>query len=545
MTTTIVKRPSTSVQNGVWTLVGGATVHGILSDNSDSSYLQSTSRAQLDSQFAVFDIADVVQPTDMPAGAKIEAVRLRIRTLQVAPSGGGSFGGGIIFFGQIVEAVVGGLLGGLFDFLGHLFHFPAPSPPTGGTPVFQEVQYAYYAEKPSGGAWDLATFNALTWKLGRSDTSGLTSKVSEFFVDLLYNEQPTVEIIEFPGDLVDFTTKPLFGIDYDDPDGDPQDAARFKVFTADQVAAVGFDVETSLPFTQADWILGSGQQWLCPRDLPNGDYVLYAQVRQKWTGPGDTPGSVGEFRSEWADYAFTVDVEGPDQPGLTATPNNAAKWMQLNATDGGGTYPAEAYAFYYSDNSGVDWSIVQGGALVTSDSSHNAVLFDYLGPLNKTRWYKVVAYRTLSGVKVASDESEIAMAMVNNREFWLCDPAAPSLNILLNLSDNKFTLDRAQGVSYPLVADGMVAYAKVVNGALQGEKGSIEAVFVDIDDYLWNRMIELWKPGRKLLWQHPTGRNVWIMIASKLDVGDWRTDGDTGVDYRIVSFDYYESESPQ
>lgn len=545
MTTTLTRRPSSTVQDPttVWTKTGGATIHAILSDNSDASYISSTQRSELPAKHVVFDIADVVAVTDIPAGAKIESVRLRQRVLQVAPSGGGSFGSGILFGGQIVQTILSVILGGfLSSFLAHFFRFPCPPPAPGGSPVPQTVDYAYFVEKPSGGAWDLTTFNALAWHIYRADSSGLNSRIYEFYVDLNYNEQPTVDITGPTTPITD-TTRPIVTIDYDDPDGDPQDAARFKVFTAAQVAAVGFDVETSTPYTQADWIPGQASQWLVNRELTNDDYVVYAQVRQHWTVPGDTPGSVGEFRSAWDSYAFTVNVAGPPAPTITATPNDLTDWVQIDLTAGVGGFATETYNLYYSDNSGVDWALVRGGYQVLAAADQSAVVFDYTAPLNTGRWYKANAYRTLGTIKVASADSDTVIGTPTQLEFRFSDPLAPGLNMQANVSDDQPEVNRAQGVHVPLTETGTKAYFKVVNGALGSQKGSMELVFVDRDDALWDKMTALWAPGREILWKYPTSKTMWIMIGSTLK-WKWRTDGNTGVDFRIATFDYFEVAEP-
>lgn len=545
MTTTITRRPSSTVQDPttVWTKTGGATIHAILSDNSDASYISSSQYSEIPAKHAVFDIANVVAVTDIPLGAKIESVRLRQRVLQVAPSGGGSFGSGILFGGWIVQTIIHNVLGGILGgFLAHLFRFPCPPPAPSVPAAPQTVDYAYFVEKPSGGAWDLDTFNTLDWHIFRLDKSGLTSRIYEFYVDLNYNQQPTVDIIGPVSPVVD-TTRPIITIDYDDPDGDPQDAARFRVFTAAQVAAVGFDVEIATPIAAADWIPGQTNQWLCNRELPNDDYVVYAQVRQRWTVPGDTPGSVGEFRSEWDSYPFTVDVDGPPQPTITATPNDVTDWVQVDLVAGTGGFATETYNVEYSDNAGVDWDYVRGGYQVLAASDGSAVVFDYTAPLNLTRWYRTYAYRTLTGVKVSSDVSENALATPNQLEFRFSDPLAPTLNMQANVSDDQPEWSRAQGVSVPLTESGGKAFFKVVNGALGSQRGTMELVFVDRDDALWDRMTALWTVGREILWKYPTGKTQWIMIGSTLK-WTWRTDGNTGVDFRICTFDYLEVEPP-
>lgn len=536
----ITRRPTSTVQQGGWTLTGGATVHAILADDSDSSYISTTARSQLPSQFAVFDIADLTT-ADVPAGAKIKSVTLKIKVKQVAPSGGSSFLADVIrFYGEVVEEVIhADIFGILSNFFRLFFSFPCPVPPSGGTPVFQTVTVRTWQEKPSGGEWTLGTINAQTWKLGRSDVTGQNSQVAEAYILVDYNERPVVTI-SGPASPVTGTTRPIVTASYSDAEGDPQDAIRFRVFTQAQTVASGFDVESTVPYAASpgtdNWIAGQTNQWLLNTDLPNGDYVVYAQARQQWQG-------VGTHLSTWDAWTFTVNVPGPPAPVLTVTPNDVGAWNQIDIVAGGASPPTETYTILSSDNGGVSWDHVWGGWQLAADASGVVSLIDYMPPLNQARWYKALAYTTIGSIKVASVESAWVAATVRQLEFQFTAPFTPSLNMAAGVMGDSPSVQRSQGAFPVLTAEGDVAYKVVINGTPRGIEGELDLLFLDRDSSLWDRFRALWAAGHTILWRWPNGRSVWVKFGGRIE-WKWRTDGATGVDFRVPTLPYIEVAPP-
>jgi hypothetical protein len=588
----------------------------ILSDDSDLTFLSTTARSSLPGDFATFDIQDL-SSSDVPDGAAIKSVTLLAKVLQVAPSGGGgSFLSDIIrFTGEIVETVIdvttgGGLGDFLTEFFRHLFSFPCPTPPGGASPTWQTITIKSYPNSPAGSNWTRDLVNAQTWRIGRSDLSAQLSKMSEFYIDVEFNNRPSLDItgptetrsvtngvlnstttvtsstMAFTSDdvgaflvgtgipagativtvnsstsvtlstaatttasgvtltltrsVITATTRPIISTLYTDTEGDPQAAVRFRVFTAAQAAAPAFDVETTTPFASSpgvdNWIAGTSNQWLCTRDLPNGDYVVYAQARQQWDGP--------ELKSQWDAYNFTMHVAGPPVPVLTATPNYVNNWVQLDLVPSDDTPLTETYNIYSSDDAGITWQLVWGGWQVLANGiTGTATLVDYLAPLNKNRWYKALGYRTLGTVKVASDESDIATAVPLYHEFALKDPFAPSLNQPIGWMDDSPEENRSQGVYIPLVAQDVKAYAIVVDGPLQGLQGDSKLLFIDADDAAWEKWKAIRAAGHTLLLQYPTGEQHWIRLKGEAK-WTWRTDGNTGVDFRILEWGYIEVQPP-
>jgi hypothetical protein len=547
---TITRRPTSTIQVGAWSLTpsSGSTAHAILSDNVDTTYLSTTAKILLDNRVLNVDIADLTT-SDIPATAKIRQVSLKVRLLQLAPAAGSSFLSDVVrFFVQVSEIVDEAVPGDLGDNLAKLFRylvtFPNPIPPGGGSATWQTVTVRSWTERPSGGEWTLAALNGATWKLGRLDLSGQLSKVSELYVDIEYNERPTVTVTPFAGDLVTDTTRPLIKIVYGDTEDDPQDALRMRVFTAAQVAAVGFNVDTTVPVAASPgvggWMVGAGTQWQAP-DLPNGDYTVYAQVRQQWLVSA-------EHASAWVSYAWTQDVPGPPTPTLTATPNGVTNWVRLDIVAGVvdplTDPPTETYTVYASDNGGVTYDVVWGGWQVQADSAGLASVIDYQAPLNQARLYRVAAYTTLGTVKVASDFSDPpAMATPNQLEFQFKCPGAPSLNQTAGVMGDSPSWDGQQGVFDVLTADGDRAYKVVVNGSLAGIEGEMELLDYDPEGEQWRKFAALYEFGGEVLWQFPTGEQHWIMFGRPVS-WEWRTDGGTGESFRVASVPYFEVDAP-
>lgn len=538
--TFITRRPTSTIQPGAWALTGGASVHSILADDNEASYISTSNRSQLLSQFAVVDIADLTT-TDIPAGAKIKAVTLKIKVKQVAPSGGSSFLSDIIrFYGEVVEEVtkisIFGVLSGIFRLF---FSFPCPTPRSGGTPVFETVTVRTWNNRPSGGEWTLDAINAQTWKLGRSDVTGSNSQVAEMYIVIEYNEAPVVTITG-PASPITDTTRPIVSTIYDDPDGDPQEAIRFRVFTAAQTLLPAFDVEETPPVAQSPgpggWIVGQTTQWLVDTDLPNGDYVVYAQVRQAWTSGID-------HVSTWDAWPFTVNVPGPPVPTLVATPNNVGNWTQLDLAIGGLDPETETYTVYYSDDGGITEDVVWGGWQIPVDENGLATLIDYLPPLNVARWYRTRGYRTIGSIKVASAPSDWVQATVNQLEFQFTDPLTPSFNMAAGVMGDSPSIERPQLAVNVLTAEGDTSYKVIVNGTPGALEGEMELLFIDADSSLWDKFEAMWRTGHTVLWRWPTGRSVWIKFGKRIE-WDWRTDGATGVDFRIPTVPYYEVEPP-
>lgn len=516
-------RPNTSIQTGSWTIVGGGGVlHTALSDNSDASYIQNAARCRLPTQLAKVGIADV----SLPTGAKIFSVRVRIRTERIT---------GVtiqpqcilVLIQKIIELAFTVNITRIFQFI---FGFFAPRSTTAG---WTTTDLAYYTEQPAGGEWTQASFNAFEVNLGRESVGG-NLRVAEVYVDVDYNERPVVAATA-PTGSVTTTTRPTVTWTYTDPEQDRQQAYQVRVFTAAQYGAAGFDPAVSKATCESGWLKGEDLSWTVDPDIVNGSYRAYVQAEQVW-------GGVGQHVSVMSFAAWTQAVPGPGVPLLTATYEEPLNRVRLDLDDG--PAPAtETYDVQYSDDAGLNWSFVRAARQVVAPGGGAITLYDYAAPLNRVRQYRVQAFRTLGSVKVGSDFSVVASATPRSSRFWLKDPLAPTLNMVLPLGNDEFAAPRSEGVFKPLVADGRAARAVVVSGPVYGREGSWELLFPGQQGgTAWAAFAAIRESGRVLLWQLPTGDQYYVSLTGDLST-TWGLRGPV-TRWRRAKIDYTEVVAP-
>lgn len=560
---TLTLRPNQTISNGNWTKVpSGGDLASILADDNDATYIQqANNRCQLKGQVATVGLQDI----SIPTGAKIFSVGINIRVGNVKPSGGGGGGGHsledlIRFVIELVEEVIEDVFFGAdYNIFKLIFGFFCPKDPPDAPPTvtWTTQQLAYYTEAPSGGEWTQDTFNAFTVNLGRQDSSSKTGLVSELYAIVTYNERPVCTATGPVGPITD-TTRALVTWTYSDPESDRQQAFRVRVFTQAQYSDPSFDVEKSTSFCETSsvvgsggirsdaikvggispWILGEDLRWTLTRDTPNGTYRAYVKVQQEWNG-------LGSHESDWSYIEWTQNVPGPPNPELTAVVDNNLNRVQVDFEPLGPTPPTVTYNVEFSDDAGITWELLRGGLQTPAGATNfHATLFDYEAPLNQARWYRAQGYRQLGTILVASDYSNIAMATPLSNKFWLKDPLDPTKNMVLPVSNDAPRHPRSQGIFAPLVADGYTAFKIPVTGPQYGIEGDLELIFVGHDDVSgWTKFNEIYKPGRTLLFQYPTGEQHYIVLGADLQQ-EWLLQ-DRSVRYRRVKTTYIEVAKPE
>lgn len=539
---TSTKRPDGTVSLGSWTVSGAATAHAALSaPDSDTSFVQNANRCMTVSQKLRLTIADWTT-SDIPVGAKIKAIRATARCGTISgitkqPNCRLWFACAVIdliddFF-PIVRIVL------------ILFPWLCPRPPSsspGTAWVLKELEYA--PRDSQNQEWTLDAANGFEVHLGRDD-AGTNLKISEVYVDAIFNEQPVGTATGPTGTTTD-TTRPTITWTYSDPESDPQAASRVLIFNDAQYGAGGFDPLVTKPYTESGWTVGQDLSWVVNRDLVNDVYRAYVIVRQVWDGIGNHD-SVPTF------IGWTQNVPGPPKPLLTATAEDDLNRIRLDAVKGGSSPATETLTFEYSDNAGIDWATVRNGNQVVVDGAGAATIWDYEAPLNRARWYRVTAYRTLGAIKVGSDISDTAMATPRTKSFWLKDPQVPALNMEFPVGyKGDIPLQtRASTFVKPLTQiDGRPARSIYIGGPLYGREGRLTMVFAEDDQSNWAAFNNLFAGGRELLYQLPIGENYYIALGDRIEVGDWDIDfGATDdivpeVMYRVASVAYEEVNAP-
>jgi hypothetical protein len=548
-----VLRPDEAISEGTWSIIGdGATLVTALNDDNDATYIRNDGIAVLDTEIAKVGLSDI----SLPENAKIFSVRVRIRVEQVVDpgsdggGGGGTGGGGgdprpsprcFIYWIQriIIDALTLNITKLFRDIFG--FHCPRPKPPPPtdppGTPPVVEwetLELAYFTQQPAGGEWTVDSFNGFVLGLGRDDAED-PAKISAVWVDVDWNAAP-VGTATGPTGAIDFTTRPEVTWTYEDQESDRQQAWNVRVFNSGQFGATDFDPINSPAVAESGWTQGEDLAWTVNRDLVNGIYHAYVQVEQVWRG-------IGSHRSVPTFVEWEQAVPGPPNPHLSVLFDETYNKVELDLTEGGPTPETISYNIETSDNAGVTWELLRNGIQITVDENRSAVIYDYEAPLNLLRKYRAQAFRQLSTIKVASGYSNEVSIVPRVLVFWLKDPLAPDLNMVLPVLSDEPGRPRSVGVFTPLVADGLEARKITVTGPRYGVEGTMGLVFVGSDVTSgWDAFNTIVQSGRVLLWQKPTGEQHYISFLGDLT---WEWDfRDDEMRYRIAKISYVEVIKP-
>lgn len=317
MTVTTVRPNSTSQlgSGGGTSVVGAGSASAALSDNLDTSYVQIVSLCRLDSQ-----VIRVGFPTPtIPAGAKVYSVGLRRRILSVvagadAPVSNHWFrtiNGQIIVAGQNVAPQK------------QFFNSTCPISPV--TATWTNENLGTYLTGPGASPWNLidpatglaGNLVGLTYDMGRGQDASFGSalQVSEVYLDITYQQLSSVAVTAPTGTIPD--TRPTVKWTYSSPDSQPQQAYNVAVYTAAQVAGLGFTPFTTVPIQGSGVTLGEDLQWVLNSDLTDGSYSAYVQSYSQWSGPGSFPTAVAS--TSWVRKAYST-ASAPPSPSASGPP---------------------------------------------------------------------------------------------------------------------------------------------------------------------------------------------------------------------------------
>lgn len=316
LTVTILRPNSTSQlgSGGGTSVVGAGSAAAALSDNLDTSYVQITSLCRLDSQ-----VIRVGFPTPtIPAGGKVYSVGLR-RRIQSVVAGADqpvsnhwfrSIDGLIAVAGQSVPPRK------------QFFNSTCPTSPT--TATWVEENLGTYTTGPGGKPWNVidpttglpGNLTGFTYDLGRGDASTISVlRVSEVYLDVTYQQLSSVAVTGPTGTIPD--TRPTVKWTYSSPDSQPQQAYNVAIYTAAQVAALGFTPFVTVPTQGSGVTLGEDLQWTLNSDLTDGSYSAYVQSTSQWSGPGSFPTAVAS--TSWIRKAYS-GAAAPPSPSASGPP---------------------------------------------------------------------------------------------------------------------------------------------------------------------------------------------------------------------------------
>jgi hypothetical protein len=183
-----------------------------------------------------------------------------------------------------------------------------------GSIVAREGQW--HATNPDGSQWTISNLQRLQIEFySYRSTGGFYIRLHRFFIDVDLKDQPTTTAVSLANTN---TTRPVVSGTFTATEGDPLTRARLKVFTAAQVAAAGFNAETSTA------VYDSGDQATVSLKLPVGldlspGVTYHAYLKGAYTLNG-TP-----FWSAWASQSFALAIEPATAPLLTMTADDTLR----------------------------------------------------------------------------------------------------------------------------------------------------------------------------------------------------------------------------
>lgn len=558
--TVITLRPSFTVQTGAAsnTVVGAASAHAAWSDDSDTSYVQFTARCRNDGE-----IVRVGFPTPtIPAGARVLSVEFAHKVMTLPAGSPPVVGlhwlrclvGSILIAGQVLRP--------------RRDPFQSLCPVdtgAGGTYVWKDL--GARTTDPTGAAWDTAT-NLATgnfhYDYGRGDDNGGNHRISEVAAKITVQSKSTITATAPTGSVA--TTRPTVAWTYSSPDSMPQRGYQVVVYTAAQVAAVGFAPFVSTPLQDSGEQVGEDLQWTLTGDLPDGEYTAYVRATAKWSGPDTFP--TNTTSTSWT---RAVDAGGPIGDGTTLPPATQPPDADLTAAvfdpvndrvaltiAPGSTSPeTAAYTVQISRDNGVTWSSPDSLSFQPANGTTPITVYDYLAPISATSKYRVLAYSQSGGRFVAAQNVSNERSVLTSGRTWrLADPANPLNNCVVIPIVGKD--GKHDEVSFPRISATFQRIGGtgdrppiVVNGPTQGEAGVLTLLFTGEQLANWAAFRQAMQSGHTLLLKKAHAEQKWVRLAAGPNTQDPKLTYDVVpgrpdvIYWRKITIPYSEVETPR
>lgn len=503
-------RPTSTAQLGVGTVAPSGTAHAALADGSDTTYVQLASRARIDSQVVRVGFAT---PT-LPAGAKVYSVALRDRVQTVQTTTTYPSPPVCHHWLRCLTGVIE-VAGQAQDVRKTFFSSNCPSTTTTTTP-WVDRSLGEFTAGPGGQAWDVTTnLTGLTYDLGRGDDYATNLRYAAVYLDITYQQASTLTVTGPTGSST--STRPTVTWTYASPDSQPQQAYRVVIYTAAQVAAVGFTPFVTTPQQDSGWLLGEDLQWALSQDLVDGSYSAYVSATSKWAG-------VGDFPTATASTTWTRAVT-PASPPPSASFTSAgvdltgAGRVALTAAPGGSTPATNALTWQRSSDNELTWTDIPSLSYRAPNGMTPITVYDYTAPTNVLSKYRVIAYTGTPFVASVAP-STVLSATPTGDQHVLVHPSNPLLSTVVPVAAPrqgegiKITRRMMQGTFQPIGGSGKVLPV-VLQGPNYGYEFALELIFVYGEPSwdLWEPVSQIVNSGSTLLFKRPTGDQYWVSVG--------------------------------
>lgn len=426
MATTTVRPNATTVDDSDWARTGGSTKHGVLADDSDSTYITSSSSSDSYIWFAF-------PSPSLPGGAVLVRYQPRIRIRRETSS-------------EIVNVV------------GYVGAAPSSqSAPSSGDVIFTYMTTVTWSSlttvTPGAGA-----YSASVPYVRIGDTGKYAVRVSELYLDAIYAAQPTLNVILPTGTIS--TAVPTIQWDGTfDGDGGPQTTFQVKLYDATTHGAFGsVDPDATTPYLASGSVSSSNSQWTVSQALGEDTYRAYVRVAQTVNG--------SLHWSAWDSIEFTVDVDSPGDPTFTATGENDEGRVLLELDDNAGAATTDHFQVQVDlDGAWTDLRTPEGGGLVTNTGG-TVEAYDVDAGNGETRSYRA---RAVSDGTAFSDWVTDSASWSSNTT-WLKHVSDPDLNIEVTIRSYPILRTAARNQAFqPLGRADAVVLSDSVRGLKTGE----------------------------------------------------------------------------
>ena len=484
-----------------YNITGATYGHSALSDNSDSTYIakKSTVNGAAD---CIFDFSTF----SLTASQTIKQIRLRARCstptvngkinvyLGARISGQNYFFNGLAIRGQNTSATT----------------FVGP----------------YFNSAPDGTSWSQTNLNAIRARVQEYKDSTDIGKIYDLFVDVDVRNKPSVTITAPTGSLGIST--PDISWSYTDTDGDTQQYYQYKIFSAAQYNASGFNYLTSTTTYDSGQIASSDQTAVVSTILTPASYRMYMRVGKDINAQ--------PFWSDWNTSDFTVSYNVPTTPTMLVAYTTSFGYSKFTVQGSSitGTFSSQYFEVQRSDDSGITWADIDLGTNITPNAVIVGTTYDYEAPRGETAYYRARAIGVDSNSNLYPSGWSITQQVLitNDNTWWFKCPDYPALNqgnvrVLQQLNTTvpePHTIFRALGTKKPVV----------VAGPLQGEDGEYQ--IKTVTEAEWTLIKPVLEVQAPLLVQDPLGNQKYIRIYDRT----WTAMTVSNAVYRDINIKYVE-----
>lgn len=210
-----------------------------------------------------------------------------------------------------------------------------------------------WSRDPDGNEWTEWSINTLWVHIGEGSTTPADRiRIYEMYVDVDVRNRPTVGTLTTTGTVAG--TRPTFGWDHADSDGDPQNWFTVRVWPDWYTQRPGFDPSRSDGVVwQAQDVCSTAESVQCGVDLQVGvTYRWYVWVGKDWP-----QSSTGRWYSAPANTTFQVALARPNPPSLSRTVDDTRALVRLVADSRANMFGRNAASL---ETSAADWPTVSG-----------------------------------------------------------------------------------------------------------------------------------------------------------------------------------------